>query len=110
MTKVCAVVVTHQRPDELAKSLDVLTTQSRLPDHLVVVDNGDDDRVRDLVAGQPIPTTYLGSERNLGGGGGFALGMLHALAGGAAPVCGCASAPGCVVVVCLQLGAARGTK
>src|ERR1700721_463341 len=29
---VCAVVVTHRRPDELAKSLDVLTTQSRLPD------------------------------------------------------------------------------
>ena len=35
----CAVVVTHRRPDELAKSLDVLTTQSRLPDQLIVVDN-----------------------------------------------------------------------
>jgi rhamnopyranosyl-N-acetylglucosaminyl-diphospho-decaprenol beta-1,3/1,4-galactofuranosyltransferase len=84
---VCAVVVTHRRPDELAKSLDVLTTQSRLPDHLIVVDNagyeGDDDRVRDLVGGQPIPTTYLPSRRNLGGAGGFALGILHALALGA---------------------------
>ena len=40
-------------------------------------------RVRDLVAGQPVPTTYLGSRRNLGGAGGFALGMLHALALGA---------------------------
>ncbi len=39
--------------------------------------------MRDLVAGQPIPTTYLGSRRNLGGAGGFALGMLHALALGA---------------------------
>ena len=83
MNRVCAVVVTHRRPDELAKSLDVLTTQSRLPDHLVVVDNAPDDRVRDLVAGQPIPTTYLGSRRNLGGAGGFALGILHALALGA---------------------------
>ena len=83
MTTVCAVVVTHQRPDELAKSLDVLSTQTRLPDHLIVVDNGADERVRDLVAGQPIPTTYLGARRNLGGGGGFALGMLHALAHGA---------------------------
>ena len=80
---VCAVVVTHRRPDELAKSLDVLTTQSRMVDHLIVVDNDCDDRVRDLVAGQPIPTTYLGSRRNLGGAGGFALGMLHALALGA---------------------------
>jgi len=80
---VCAVVVTHRRVDELAKSLDVLTTQSRLPDHLIVVDNDCDDRVRDLVAGLPIPTTYLPSRRNLGGAGGFALGMLHALALGA---------------------------
>ncbi|CAN5276379.1 glycosyltransferase family 2 protein [soil metagenome] len=80
---VVAVVVTHRRPDSLAKSLDVLSTQSRLPDHLIVVDNDHDDRVRDLVAGQPIPATYLGSHRNLGGAGGFALGMLHALALGA---------------------------
>jgi rhamnopyranosyl-N-acetylglucosaminyl-diphospho-decaprenol beta-1,3/1,4-galactofuranosyltransferase len=82
---VFAIVVTHRRPDELAKSLDVLSTQSRLPDHLIVVDNDGprDGRIRDLVAGQPIPTTYLGSHRNLGGAGGFALGMLHALAQGA---------------------------
>jgi rhamnopyranosyl-N-acetylglucosaminyl-diphospho-decaprenol beta-1,3/1,4-galactofuranosyltransferase len=80
---VCAVVVTHRRPDELAKSLDVLTTQSRMIDHLIVVDNDNDSRVQDLVAGQPVPTTYLGSRRNLGGAGGFALGILHALALGA---------------------------
>lgn len=80
---VVAVVVTHRRPDELAKSLDAVTSQSRRPDHLIVVDNdfGNDptERVHDLVVGQPIPTTYLGSRRNLGGAGGFALGMLHAL-------------------------------
>ena len=56
---VCAVVVTHRRPDDLAKSLDVLTTQTRMVDHLIVVDNDfsptDDGRVRDLVAGQPVP-------------------------------------------------------
>ena len=80
---VCAVVVTHRRPDELAKSLDALSTQSRMVDHLIVVDNDSDERVRDLVAGQPVPSTYLGSRRNLGGAGGFALGMLHALALGA---------------------------
>ncbi len=86
---VFAVVVTHRRPDELAKSLDVLSTQTRLPDHLIVVDNDfsgegpGSGRIRDLVAGQPVPTTYLASHRNLGGAGGFALGMLHALAQGA---------------------------
>src|SRR6476646_4229299 len=80
---VFGVLVTHRRPDELTKSLDALTTQSRALDHLIVVDNDDDERVRDLVAGQPVATTYLGSRRNLGGAGGFALGMLHALALGA---------------------------
>jgi rhamnopyranosyl-N-acetylglucosaminyl-diphospho-decaprenol beta-1,3/1,4-galactofuranosyltransferase len=80
---VCAVVVTHRRPDKLAKSLDALSTQSRMVDHLIVVDNDSDERVRDLVAGQPVPSTYLGSRRNLGGAGGFALGMLHALTLGA---------------------------
>lgn len=80
---ICAVVVTHRRPDELAKSLDIVSSQSRRPDHLIVIDNDADDNVRDIVAGQPIPTTYLGSQRNLGGAGGFALGMLHALALGA---------------------------
>lgn len=81
--KVFAVVVTHRRADDLAKSLDAVSTQTRMIDHLIVVDNGSDDRVRDLVAGQPVSTTYLGSRRNLGGAGGFALGILHALALGA---------------------------
>ena len=80
---VCAVVVTHRRPDELTKSLDAVSAQTRVPDHLVVVDNDDDPRVRDIVQGQPITATYLGSRRNLGGAGGFALGILHALAVGA---------------------------
>ncbi|WP_144208212.1 galactofuranosyltransferase GlfT1 [Mycobacterium tilburgii] len=80
-----AVVVTHRRPDELAKSLDMLSTQTRLPDHLIVVDNegAADSRVAELVSAQPISTTYLPSRRNLGGAGGFALGILHALAQGA---------------------------
>jgi rhamnopyranosyl-N-acetylglucosaminyl-diphospho-decaprenol beta-1,3/1,4-galactofuranosyltransferase len=80
---VYAVVVTHRRPDELGKSLDALTAQTRVPDHIIVVDNDADERVRDLVSGRSVPTTYLGSHRNLGGAGGFALGMLAALAAGA---------------------------
>lgn len=81
--RVIAVVVTHRRVQALATSLELVTSQDRTPDHLVVVDNDDDAAVADLVAAQPIPTTYLGSRRNLGGAGGFALGMLHALSLGA---------------------------
>lgn len=80
---VVAVVVTHQRVQLLAESLAVVAGQDRPIDHLVVVDNANQPEVAALVASQPAPTTYLGSQRNLGGAGGFALGMLHALALGA---------------------------
>lgn len=80
---VIAVVVTHRRVEELANSLKALAAQSHPIDHLIVVDNDCDSRVSELVAAQPILTTYLGSRRNLGGAGGFALGMLQALALGA---------------------------
>ncbi|OBJ47936.1 glycosyltransferase [Mycobacterium sp. 1423905.2] len=82
---VIAVVVTHRRPEELTRSLKVLSTQTRPPDQLIVIDNdaSGDSRIRPLVDGQDIPSSYLNSRRNLGGAGGFALGMLLALAHGA---------------------------
>src|SRR5918992_5864281 len=83
MSTVVAGVVTRHRRDLLAKSLAVLAEQTRPPDHLVVVDNGPDDPAEGVVEDCPIPSTYLPSLRNLGGAGGFALGMLHALALGA---------------------------
>jgi rhamnopyranosyl-N-acetylglucosaminyl-diphospho-decaprenol beta-1,3/1,4-galactofuranosyltransferase len=81
--KVVAVVVTHRRVELLTRSLASVCSQRRAPDHLIVVDNDDDPRVADVVAATPVPSTYVGSARNLGGAGGFALGMLHALTLGA---------------------------
>ena len=80
---VVAVVVTRHRRELLADSLKVIAGQTRPPDHLVVVDNGPDVPARDVVESCPLATTYLPSQRNLGGAGGFALGILHALALGA---------------------------
>ena len=80
---VVAVVVTRHRRELLADSFKMIAAQTRPPDHLVVVDNGDDDPARDIVEGCAVPSTYLSSARNLGGAGGFAYGMLHALALGA---------------------------
>ena len=60
-----------------------MCSQSRPVDHLVVVDNGNEESVRTLVGSQPVPSTYLGSQHNLGGAGGFAFGILHALSIGA---------------------------
>lgn len=80
---VVAVVVTRHRRGPLADSLKLVAAQTRAPDHLVVVDNGPDESAEDVVAACAVPSTYLPSQRNLGGAGGFALGMLYALSLGA---------------------------
>ncbi|HEY3260341.1 MAG TPA: glycosyltransferase family 2 protein, partial [Pseudonocardiaceae bacterium] len=80
---VVCVVVTRHRRELLSLSLKTVAGQTRPPDHLVVVDNGPDQPARDVVDACPLPSTYLPSRRNLGGAGGFALGILHALALGA---------------------------
>lgn len=80
---VTAVIVTRHRPDTLPRSLERLAAQQRRPDHVVVVDNGPDAEVADLLRRGAVPSTYLPSVRNLGGAGGFALGILHALSLGA---------------------------
>jgi rhamnopyranosyl-N-acetylglucosaminyl-diphospho-decaprenol beta-1,3/1,4-galactofuranosyltransferase len=81
--RVVAVVVTRHRRELLAESLAALASQTRPLDHVVVVDNGPDESAAGVVAASGLPATHLPSERNLGGAGGFAYGMLHALAIGA---------------------------
>jgi rhamnopyranosyl-N-acetylglucosaminyl-diphospho-decaprenol beta-1,3/1,4-galactofuranosyltransferase len=80
---VVAVVVTRHRRELLDDSLKSIAAQTHPPAHLIVVDNGPEESARDIVESCPLPSTYLLSHRNLGGAGGFALGMLHALAMGA---------------------------
>jgi rhamnopyranosyl-N-acetylglucosaminyl-diphospho-decaprenol beta-1,3/1,4-galactofuranosyltransferase len=80
---VMAVVVTKDRPDTLADSLEAVCRQTRRVDRVIVVDNGADPKVAEIVDRLDLATTYLPSRRNLGGAGGFALGMLQALALGA---------------------------
>src|SRR6185312_6758084 len=64
---VVAVVVTKDRPDTLQLSLEAICAQSRPVDHVIVVDNGADPKVAELVEALDLPTTYLPSRRNLGG-------------------------------------------
>jgi rhamnopyranosyl-N-acetylglucosaminyl-diphospho-decaprenol beta-1,3/1,4-galactofuranosyltransferase len=80
---VVGVVVTKDRPATLAISLDAICGQSRPVDQIVVVDNAADPKIAEILDRVAVPTTYLPSQRNLGGAGGFALGMLQALALGA---------------------------
>jgi rhamnopyranosyl-N-acetylglucosaminyl-diphospho-decaprenol beta-1,3/1,4-galactofuranosyltransferase len=80
---VVAVIVTRHRRELLALSLAAIAGQTRPVDHVIVVDNGPDDPAEDVVRASGLDATYLPSHRNLGGAGGFALGMLAALARGA---------------------------
>lgn len=80
---VVAVVVTRHRTAQLVDSLAALAKQTHRIAHVVVVDNGPDEPARDVVEACGLPATWLASWRNLGGAGGFALGILHALALGA---------------------------
>jgi rhamnopyranosyl-N-acetylglucosaminyl-diphospho-decaprenol beta-1,3/1,4-galactofuranosyltransferase len=80
---VIAVIVTRHRGEQLTESLAAIRGQTRRPDHVVVVDNGPDEPAEAIVNASGLPVTYLASQRNLGGAGGFALGMLHALSLGA---------------------------
>lgn len=81
--RVIAVIVTRHRRELLGLSLTAIARQSRPVDHVIVVDNGPDEPAQAEVQASGLPVTYLPSARNLGGAGGFALGMLHALALGA---------------------------
>ncbi len=80
---VVAVVVTRYRSDVLVDSLAALAKQTHPIAHLIVVDNGPDQPAREVVDSCGLPTTWIPSWNNLGGAGGFALGILHALAMGA---------------------------
>jgi rhamnopyranosyl-N-acetylglucosaminyl-diphospho-decaprenol beta-1,3/1,4-galactofuranosyltransferase len=80
---VVAVVVTRHRTERLVDSLGTLAKQTHPITHLIVVDNGPDQPARHVVEACGIPATWVPSWTNLGGAGGFALGMLQALAMGA---------------------------
>jgi rhamnopyranosyl-N-acetylglucosaminyl-diphospho-decaprenol beta-1,3/1,4-galactofuranosyltransferase len=77
------VVVTRHRTELLAESLAALAKQTHPIAHLIVVDNGPDEPAREVVETCGLPATWVPSWTNLGGAGGFALGMLQALAMGA---------------------------
>jgi rhamnopyranosyl-N-acetylglucosaminyl-diphospho-decaprenol beta-1,3/1,4-galactofuranosyltransferase len=77
-----AVVVTHDRPKLLVESLAAVAVQTRRADRLVVVDNAGDAETREAIAATQ-GVDVVRSEVNVGGAGGFALGIARAMALGA---------------------------
>ncbi|MFH0412569.1 glycosyltransferase [Corynebacterium sp. L4756] len=79
-----AVIVTHNRVELLRASLEQVVAQTHPVKWVIVVDNGAEAAVKNLVeelAGER--AVYVASKTNLGGAGGFALGFLTALSLGA---------------------------
>jgi rhamnopyranosyl-N-acetylglucosaminyl-diphospho-decaprenol beta-1,3/1,4-galactofuranosyltransferase len=79
--RIVAVVVTWNRRDLLVESLSAITAQTRAPDRVVVVDNASDDGTPALLAERFPQLETVRTHRNIGGAGGFAVGIERALAG-----------------------------
>jgi rhamnopyranosyl-N-acetylglucosaminyl-diphospho-decaprenol beta-1,3/1,4-galactofuranosyltransferase len=83
---VAVVVVTHNRADLLGRMLDGLIAQTRRPDAVVVVDNASGDHTAQVLTAyadrDDLPLTVIRSTENVGGAGGFRIGMETAYAAG----------------------------
>jgi GT2 family glycosyltransferase len=82
--RIAAVVVTHNRPALLQQALAALRAQTRPLDSIYIVDNASDDPCAagaTRLAGDTA-IVVVRSDTNIGGAGGFALGMARAFAAG----------------------------
>jgi GT2 family glycosyltransferase len=75
---VAVVVVTFNRADLLVKMLDGLAHQTHRPDAVFVVDNASSDHTRAVLDRNDLPLRITHNEDNLGGAGGFHLGVQQA--------------------------------
>ncbi len=78
---VAAVIVTHDRPALLTRCLAALSSQTRQPDAVFVIDNASREPASAVVARTPNAQT-IRLERNLGAAAGFSAGIRAARAGG----------------------------
>jgi rhamnopyranosyl-N-acetylglucosaminyl-diphospho-decaprenol beta-1,3/1,4-galactofuranosyltransferase len=79
--RVCAVVVTYQRPELLLHCIEALLGQTRRPDLVLVIDNASADETPGIVQerfGANSAVSYVRLEENVGGAGGFYVGMREA--------------------------------
>ncbi len=78
--KIVAVIVTYNRLPLLTKSLQAVQQQTRVPDAIIVINNGSTDATAEWLATQQV-ITY--TQENKGGAGGFSFGVNKAYGHGA---------------------------
>ncbi|WP_121255213.1 glycosyltransferase family 2 protein [Nocardioides ferulae] len=80
---VAVVVVTYNRADLLDQMLEALAAQTHRPDAVVVVDNASADHTAEVLArSRDLPLQVIRTDENLGGAGGFHLGVRTAYQAG----------------------------
>ncbi len=77
--QVAAVVVTWNRRELLAQSLEAIQTQTLAPAVVIVVDNASDDGTEQMLAERFGHLDVVSARSNTGGAGGFAIGLQRAL-------------------------------
>lgn len=79
--RICAIIVTHNRPNFLSRLLDALIQQTRPPDFYIVVDDLDSPNVKAIIANKLSggKFRYLRMSRNFGLFGGLYIGLKEAL-------------------------------
>ncbi|HZS84977.1 MAG TPA: glycosyltransferase [Stellaceae bacterium] len=86
MASICAGVLTYNRKELLASCLASLLAQTRLPDQIIVIDNGSSDGTEDLLRARGYlddpRITLIRLEQNIGAAGGFAALFRAAFDGG----------------------------
>ena len=73
--RVAVVIVTYNRADLLVRMLDGLAAQTHRPDAVFVVDNASTDHTADVLRRDDLDLRVTRSAENLGGAGGFHLGL-----------------------------------
>ncbi|KQZ75244.1 glycosyltransferase family 2 protein [Nocardioides sp. Root151] len=76
--RIAVVIVTYNRADLLGGMLDGLAAQTRAPDAVFVIDNASADHTRQVLDRDDLPLQVTHSDDNLGGAGGFHLGVKQA--------------------------------
>ncbi|BCZ86518.1 glycosyltransferase family 2 protein [Thermus thermophilus] len=76
--RICAVIVTYNRKELLRECLKAVLSQTRPPDHVLVVDNASTDGTPEMLQEEFPQVEVLRLPENQGGAGGFHEGMKRA--------------------------------
>jgi rhamnopyranosyl-N-acetylglucosaminyl-diphospho-decaprenol beta-1,3/1,4-galactofuranosyltransferase len=106
---VAIVIVTFNRADLLTRCLDSLIASKRQPDAVYVVNNASEDHTKEVLdAHRGLPLHAIHSDENLGGAGGFHLGVRTAYDAGFDRIWlmddDVVPAPGCLDVLLANVG------